>query len=462
MAETTQKPAPKGLFIKTYGCQMNVYDSERMRDVLKPLGYAPVETPEAAELVVLNTCHIREKATEKVFSELGRLKELKEETGGKLRIAVAGCVAQAEGEEIMRRQPAVDLVVGPQSYHRLPEMIARMSRKTGDVLETDFAAEEKFDALPKMREVDGPSAFLSVQEGCDKFCTFCVVPYTRGAEYSRGVDAITDEARELARKGVKEIVLIGQNVNAWHGAAPASDGRGGEWGLGQLIRHVAMIGGVERIRYTTSHPRDMADDLIEAHRDVEKLSPFLHLPVQSGSDRILKAMNRQHTAADYLRIVDRIREARPDIALASDFIVGFPGESEKDFEDTLALVKAANFAQAYSFKYSPRPGTPAADMSLQVSEEVKGERLQHLQDLIREQARAFNKATIGKTVSVLFTHDGKRAGQALGYSPWMQAVHIEDGAAVKGRMAEVEIVDATMASLSGRLVSADMRSEVLA
>jgi tRNA-2-methylthio-N6-dimethylallyladenosine synthase len=462
MAETTQKPAPKGLFIKTYGCQMNVYDSERMRDVLKPLGYTPVDTPEAAELIVLNTCHIREKATEKVFSELGRLRELKEETGGRLRIAVAGCVAQAEGEEIMRRQPAVDLVVGPQSYHRLPEMIARMARKTGDRLETDFAAEEKFDALPKTREIDGPSAFLSVQEGCDKFCTFCVVPYTRGAEYSRGADAITAEARELARKGAKEIVLIGQNVNAWHGAAPAQVGQGGEWRLGQLIRHIAMIGGVERIRYTTSHPRDMTDDLVEAHRDVEKLAPFLHLPVQSGSDRILKAMNRQHTASDYLRIVERLRAAQPDIALASDFIVGFPGESEKDFEDTLALVKAAGFAQSYSFKYSPRPGTPASDMGLQVGEDVKEDRLQRLQALIRMQAEAFNAATVGKTVKVLFARDGKRAGQALGYSPWMQPVHVENGASVMGRMADVEITDATPSSLGGRVVSVDARSEVLA
>jgi tRNA-2-methylthio-N6-dimethylallyladenosine synthase len=460
MAETAQKPAPKGLFIKTYGCQMNVYDSERMRDVLKPLGYAPVDTPEAAELVVLNTCHIREKATEKVFSELGRLKELKEETGGRLRIAVAGCVAQAEGAEIMRRQPAVDLVVGPQSYHRLPEMIARMARKTGDILETDFAAEEKFDALPKAREINGPSAFLSVQEGCDKFCTFCVVPYTRGAEYSRGADAIVAEARELARRGAKEIVLIGQNVNAWHGAAPASDRQGGEWGLGRLIRHIAMIGGVERIRYTTSHPRDMADDLIEAHRDVETLAPFLHLPVQAGSDRILKAMNRQHTAADYLRMIDRIRATCPDVALASDFIVGFPGESEKDFEDTLALVKAVGFAQAYSFKYSSRPGTPAADMSLQVAEEVKEERLQRLQSLIREHAGAFNAATVGRTVSVLFARDGKRSGQALGYSPWMQPVHVENGAHLIGRMADVEIMEATPSSLGGRVVSTDARSEV--
>ncbi|MEP7210069.1 MAG: MiaB/RimO family radical SAM methylthiotransferase, partial [Alphaproteobacteria bacterium] len=316
MAGPTQKPPvrqanTKGLYIKTYGCQMNVYDSERMKDVLAPLGYAPVETPEAADLVVLNTCHIREKATEKVFSELGQLKKTKEQGGGRMRIAVAGCVAQAEGQEIMRRQPAVDFVVGPQSYHRLPEMIARIARQAGDRLETDFAAEEKFDALPT-RAAHGPSAFLSVQEGCDKFCTFCVVPYTRGAEYSRSVDTIVAEARDLARQGVKEIVLIGQNVNAWHGAAPA--GEAGAWRLGQLIRHVAKIGGVERIRYTTSHPRDMDDDLIAAHGEVVQLAPFLHLPVQSGSDRILRAMNRGHDAATYLRIVGQARTARPDIA----------------------------------------------------------------------------------------------------------------------------------------------------
>jgi tRNA-2-methylthio-N6-dimethylallyladenosine synthase len=452
----TSKPSTRGLFIKTYGCQMNVYDSERMRDVLKPLGYAPVDSPEAADLVVLNTCHIREKATEKVFSELGRLKEIKQETGGNMRIAVAGCVAQAEGEEIMRRQPAVDMVVGPQSYHRLPEMIAKLSRKTGDVLETDFAAEEKFDALPKTRDVEGASAFLSVQEGCDKFCTFCVVPYTRGAEFSRGTDAIVAEARDLARKGVVEIVLIGQNVNAWHGAAPAHDVRGGEWGLGNLIRHIARIGGIERIRYTTSHPRDMAEDLIEAHVDVEQLSPFLHLPVQAGSDRILKAMNRQHTADDYLRIVDRVRSARPDIALASDFIVGFPGESDKDFEDTLKLVEAVGFAQAYSFKYSPRPGTPAAGMQLQVEERVKEERLARLQKLISDQARAFNNATIGRKLKVLFSREGKRDGQALGYSPYMQSVHVDNGAHLTNRLAEVEIVGATMASLTGRLVDAEV------
>ncbi len=450
MADT---PA-KGLFIKTYGCQMNVYDSERMRDVLKPLGYAVVDSAEAADLVVLNTCHIREKATEKVFSELGRLKELKEETGGRLRIAVAGCVAQAEGAEIMRRQPAVDLVVGPQSYHRLPEMIARMARQTGDRLETDFAAEEKFDALPKTREIDGPSAFLSVQEGCDKFCTFCVVPYTRGAEYSRGADAIVAEARELARLGAKEIVLIGQNVNAWHGSALAHDARGGEWRLGDLIRHVAKIGGIERIRYTTSHPRDMSDDLIAAHAEVGQLAPFFHLPVQSGSDRVLKAMNRQHAAEDYLRIIERMRAARPDIAVASDFIVGFPGESEKDFEETLQLVREVRFAQAYSFKFSARPGTPAAGMSLQVSEDVKDERLARLQTLLGEQAGAFNSATIGRRLPVLFTREGKLAGQALGYSPYMQPVHVVDGWRLMGRIAEVEIAGATMSSLTGRLVEA--------
>jgi len=454
---------PKGLFIKTYGCQANVYDSERMRDVLAPLGYTPVDSAEAADLVVLNTCHIREKATEKVFSELGRLKDMKQLSGGTMRIAVAGCVAQAEGEEIMRRQPAVDMVVGPQSYHRLPEMIARLSRQTGDVLEVDFAAEEKFDALPKSRQVSGPSAFLAVQEGCDKFCTFCVVPYTRGAEFSRSADAIMAEARELASKGVREIVLIGQNVNAWHGASPAIGGGGGawrppEWRLGDLIRHVAQVG-FERIRYMTSHPRDMSDDLIEAHRDVETLSPFLHLPVQAGSDRILKAMNRQHTAADYLRTIERVRKARPDIAFASDFIVGFPGEGDRDFDDTLALVKAVGFAQAYSFKYSPRPGTPAAGMQLQVEEAVKEERLARLQALINEQSQAFNTATVGRKLPVLFSRVGKHAKQVLGYSPYMQSVHVENGAHLFGRIAEIEIVGASMTSLSGREGTTAMMSE---
>jgi tRNA-2-methylthio-N6-dimethylallyladenosine synthase len=450
-SDTPPSTRPKGLFIKTYGCQMNVYDSERMRDVLRPLGYAPVDGPEAADLVVLNTCHIREKATEKVFSELGQLKKMKEATGSRMRIAVAGCVAQAEGAEIMRRQPAVDLVVGPQSYHRLPEMIARIARETGDRLETDFAAEEKFDALPKVRELDGPSAFLSVQEGCDKFCTFCVVPYTRGAEYSRGTDEIIAEARELARKGAREIVLLGQNVNAWHGRAPA--GEGGAWTLGQLIRHVAKIGGIERIRYTTSHPRDMDDDLIAAHGEVQSLAPFLHLPVQSGSDRILKAMNRGHAAADYLRIVEKARAARPDIAMASDFIVGFPGESDADFEATLDLVRAVKFAQAYSFKYSPRPGTPAAGMDLQVAEDVKDERLARLQALLTEQAQAINAAQVGRSLPVLFTRKGKHAGQALGYSPYMQPVHVEAAPHLMGAMADIRIAGATATSLTGMLMS---------
>ena len=447
----------KGLFIKTYGCQMNVYDSERMRDVLAPLGYAPVDAPDQAYLVVLNTCHIREKATEKVFSELGRLKQLKEAGGGAMRIAVAGCVAQAEGEEIMRRQPAVDMVVGPQAYHRLPEMIARLARRTGDRLETDFAPEEKFDALPEARAPEGPSAFLSVQEGCDKFCSFCVVPYTRGAEYSRSVDAIIAEARSLARHGVREIVLIGQNVNAWHGRAPAAGGEPSEpseWRLGRLIRHVARIGGIERIRYTTSHPGDMDEELVTAHAEVAQLAPFLHLPVQSGSDRILRAMNRRHTAEAYLRTIERVRRARPDIALASDFIVGFPGESDRDFEDTLDLVRAVGFSQAYSFKYSPRPGTPAAGMQLQVEEAVKDERLARLQQLIGEQASDFNTASIGRRMQVLFTRPGRRQGQALGYSPWMQPVHVDQGASVLGGLADVDITGATMSSLTGRLCGA--------
>ena len=445
----------KGLFIKTYGCQMNVYDSERMRDVLAPLGYAPVDAAEAADLVILNTCHIREKATEKVFSELGQLNKIKERSGGRMRIAVAGCVAQAEGQEIMRRQPAVDFVVGPQAYHRLPEMIARLARQTGDRLETDFAAEEKFDALPA-RVADGPSAFLSVQEGCDKFCTFCVVPYTRGAEYSRSADAITVEARALAHQGVKEIVLIGQNVNAWHGAPPA--GEAGEWGLGRLIRHLAKIGGVQRIRYATSHPRDMDEALLVAHGEVEQLAPFLHLPVQSGSDRILKAMNRGHDVGSYLRLIAKARAVRPDIALASDFIVGFPGESEADFQATLDLVAEARFAQAYAFKYSPRPGTPAASMDLQVAEGVKDERLARLMTLLQRQSQAFNTATIGRKVKVLFTRTGKHDGQVLGYSSYMQPVHVAGGASLMNQIAEVEIIDATMTSLTGRAISvlADM------
>ena len=441
----------KGLFIRTHGCQMNVYDSERIRDVLKPLGYAPVDAPEGADLVVINTCHIREKATEKVYSELGKLKRMKEASGGRMTIAVAGCVAQAEGAEIIRRQPAVDLVLGPQAYHKLPEMIARASRAVGDRLETEFDTVEKFDALPKTRQPDGPAAFVSVQEGCDKFCTFCVVPYTRGAEMSRNVDDIVAEVRDLASKGVREITLLGQNVNAFHGPAPRLDG-GGDWNLGQLVRHLARVGGIERIRYTTSHPRDMDSDLIAAHGDTAAMMPFLHLPVQSGSDRILKAMNRGHTASDYRDIIARVRNARPDIAIASDFIVGFPGESDAEFEATMQLVRDINYAIAYSFKYSARPGTPAAGMHGQVSEEVKDARLQALQSLLRDQQTAFNQSQVGRVIPVLVTGKGRNPGQLHGRSPYLQAVHFEGGAPLMNAMVDVKIVAASLNSLTGELV----------
>jgi len=450
MTKTTPDTPSKKVFIKTYGCQMNVYDSERMKDVLAPIGYAPVEQPEGADLVVLNTCHIREKATEKVYSELGKIKRLKEAQGGEMTIAVAGCVAQAEGAEIMRRQPAVDLVLGPQAYHKLPEMIARVHRSTGERLETEFETLEKFDALPKTRKADGPAAFLSVQEGCDKFCTFCVVPYTRGAELSRSVDDVTVEARSLASQGVREITLLGQNVNAYHGAAPAIEG-GDEWTLSQLIRHLAKIGGFDRLRYITSHPRDMDDDLIAAHADTPELMPFLHLPVQSGSNNILKAMNRGHTREHYLDIMRRVKDARPDIALASDFIVGFPGESDKDFEDTMDLVREVDYAIAYSFKYSERPGTPAAEMFGQVPEDVKNERLQALQALLREQQTRFNTSKIGQTIPVLVTGTGRRDGQMHGRSPWLQSVHFDGAPELSGQIVDVAIAGATMSSLSGDL-----------
>ncbi|HEY5338985.1 MAG TPA: tRNA (N6-isopentenyl adenosine(37)-C2)-methylthiotransferase MiaB [Rhizomicrobium sp.] len=427
----------KKLFIKTYGCQMNVYDSARMADLLAPLGYAPTNAPEDADMVILNTCHIREKAADKVYSELGRLKELKDkraEAGSKMLIAVAGCVAQAEGAEIVRRQKAVDIVVGPQSYHRLPEMIARIARGTGHALETDFPVEEKFDSLPEEMTVSGPTAFLTVQEGCDKFCTFCVVPYTRGAEYSRPVAQIEREARKLAEKGVREITLLGQNVNAYSGA-----GLDGEtWSLAQLIRRLAAIKGLDRIRYTTSHPRDMSDDLIAAHRDIEELMPYLHLPVQSGSDRILDAMNRQHTRDDYFRLVDRVRAARPDLALSSDFIVGFPGETDKDFADTLALVRQVGYASHFAFKYSPRPGTPAAGHK-QIDEDVKSARLEELQTLLLAQQRDFNQSCIGKTMDVLFEKPGRKDGQAIGRSPFLQSVHAEGAAHLLGQIHKVRV-----------------------
>lgn len=452
MTDTTSKTPNKRLFIKTYGCQMNVYDSERMKDVLAPLGYMSVDTPEDADLVLLNTCHIREKATEKVFSELGQLKRMKQASGNKMLIGVAGCVAQAEGEEIMRRQPAVDIVLGPQAYHKLPEMIARVHRAADERLETEFDVEEKFDALPKERQVDGPSAFLSVQEGCDKFCSFCVVPYTRGAEFSRNVDAIVAEARLLIQKGVREINLLGQNVNAFHGAAPKLEG-GDDWTLGKLIRHLAKIDGLERIRFTTSHPRDMDDDLIECFGDTPKLMPYLHLPVQAGSDAILKAMNRGHTAEHYIDIIDRVRAARPDVAITSDFIVGFPGERDQDFEDTMAIVERIDYAAAYSFKYSRRPGTPAADMFSQVPEDVKDERLQRLQALIREQQTRFNKSQIGKTIPVLVSGKARNEGQMAGRTPYLQATHFACSEDLTGQIVNVKIETGTLNSVGGVLVS---------
>jgi tRNA-2-methylthio-N6-dimethylallyladenosine synthase len=438
-------PAPKKrLFIKTYGCQMNVYDSERMADVLRPLGYGLTDAPEGADLVVLNTCHIREKATEKVYSELGQIKRMKAEkaaAGGAMLVAVAGCVAQAEGAEIVRRQPAVDLVVGPQSYHRLPELIARAHRAAGETLAADFAPEAKFDALPTARAPSGVTAFLTVQEGCDKFCAFCVVPYTRGAEYSRPAAAIEAEARGLAAQGVREITLLGQNVNAY------DDGASG--GLAGLVRRLAAVPGLARIRYTTSHPRDMDDALIAAHGEVEALMPYLHLPVQSGSDRVLKAMNRAHTAEHYLRLVERIRAARPDIALSGDFIVGFPGERDADFEATLQLVRDVGYASAFSFKYSRRPGTPAAATPGQVAEEVKAERLARLQALLDEQQAAFNAAQVGRVLPVLFEKPGRRPGQIAGRSPYLQPVHCEGEAGMIGKIARVKIVSASRGSLTG-------------
>jgi tRNA-2-methylthio-N6-dimethylallyladenosine synthase len=439
----------KKLYIKTYGCQMNVYDSARMADLLAPIGYAASDTSDDADMVILNTCHIREKAAEKVYSELGRLAKLKQARGGML-IAVAGCVAQAEGEEIIARQPAVDLVVGPQSYHRLPEMIARVARAGGHALETDFPAEDKFDALPEAASDVGATAFLTVQEGCDKFCTFCVVPYTRGNEYSRAPEQILLEANRLVERGAREITLLGQNVNAYAGC----NSQGEVWGLARLIRRLSRIEGLARLRYTTSHPRDMSADLIEAHRDVGALMPYLHLPVQSGSDTILEAMNRGHTAESYLRLVARIRAARSDLALSSDFIVGFPGESEADFEATLRLIREVGFAQAFSFKYSPRPGTPAATLRKQVPEDVKDARLQTLQALILSQQDAFNASCAGKILPVLFEKPGRKSGQAVGRSPYLQPVHVEGAAHLIGEIRDVRIESVFPNSLKGAFVAA--------
>ncbi|WP_425410408.1 tRNA (N6-isopentenyl adenosine(37)-C2)-methylthiotransferase MiaB [Hyphococcus sp.] len=452
MTETRRKQG-KSVFIRTYGCQMNVYDSERMAGLLKPLGYGLADAPDDADLVILNTCHIREKAAEKVYSELGRLKKMKSEkarAGGDMKIAVAGCVAQAEGPEITARARHVDMVVGPQAYHRLPELLARAARDDGDILETDFAVDEKFDRLAK-RSADGPTAFLTIQEGCDKFCTFCVVPYTRGAEVSRGVDAIVAEARALAAQGVREITLLGQNVNAWRSAAPSGES-GARWGLGELCRHLAKIDGIERIRFTTSHPRDMDDGLIAALGEETKLMPYLHLPVQAGSDKILKAMNRGHTAAHYIRQIEQIRAARPDIAISGDFIVGFPGETNEDFEGTLALVEEIGYASAYSFKYSRRPGTPGAVMPKQVAEPEKDERLARLQTLLEAQRRDFNQRQIGGVLPVLFEKPGRHEGQLIGRSPYLQSVHVTAPQSMLGSIAPVRIDDTTPNALAGVLV----------
>jgi tRNA-2-methylthio-N6-dimethylallyladenosine synthase len=436
----------------TWGCQMNVYDSGRMADVLAPLGYRPADRPDDADMIILNTCHIRDRAAEKVFSELGRLRLVKQaraEAGQRTILAVAGCVAQAEGAEILARAPYVDIVLGPQTYHRLPEMVAQAARAAGAVIETDFPAEQKFDHLPEEAAPQGLTAFLTIQEGCDKFCSFCVVPYTRGAEASRPAASILAEARRLLAQGTREITLLGQNVNAWHGDGP--DGR--PRSLGWLMQALADLPGLLRIRYTTSHPRDMDDDLIAAHRDIPAVMPFLHLPVQSGSDRILAAMNRKHTAADYRALVARLRAARPDIALSSDFITGHPGETDADFEATMQLVRDIGFAGAFSFKYSPRPGTPAAGAPHQVPEAVKDARLQALQALLREQQAAFNADCVGRTAPVLFTGHGRHPGQIVGRSPWLQPVHVQGPASLIGTEAMVKIATAHTNSLSGTLAA---------
>ena len=431
---TTPATQLKKLFIKTYGCQMNVYDSERMVEAMAGEGYVTTEVIEDADLVLLNTCHIREKASEKLFSDLGRLRPLKAARPD-LKIGVAGCVAQAEGDEIKRRMPLVDLVVGPQAYHRLPEML----RGQGKTTDTDFPAENKFDLLPKRTALRGPSAFLTVQEGCDKFCAFCVVPYTRGSEVSRPVDRILTEEQGLVDKGVRDITLLGQNVNAYHAAG---------YGLARLIRDLAEIGGLQRIRYTTSHPGDMADDLIAAHGDCPKLMPYLHLPVQSGSDRVLKAMNRRHTAAQYLALIQRIRAARPDILLSSDFIAGFPGESDADHRATLDLIAAVGFGMAYSFKYSPRPGTPAAEKP-ELPEDVANARLHELQTLLTAQQRAAQDAMIGREVSVLYEKAGRMPGQMVGKSDHLHAVHVDDSQGTVGELVRVRIAASSSNSLAG-------------
>ncbi len=441
------------LFVKSFGCQMNVYDSQRMTDTLAPEGYVETATAEDADLIILNTCHIREKAAEKVYSELGRMRRLKEDAAANDRrvlIAVAGCVAQAEGEEIVRRAPTVDVVVGSQNYHHLPGLIARAERE-GHAVDTEFPVDDKFDhlAAPSRAAMRGRgvTAFVTVQEGCDKFCTFCVVPFTRGAETSRAVDKISAEVERLADAGVREVTLIGQNVNAYHGAGP--DGRA--WSLARLLEHLAGIGGIERLRYTTSHPLDMADDLIAAHRDLPALMPQLHLPVQSGSDRILAAMNRRHTRADYLDVISRLLESRPEMALTSDFIVGFPGETEDDFAATLSLVEEIGYSGAFSFKYSPRPGTRGAEMTDQVDEAVKSDRLHRLQHAIDRQQAAFNRRCVGRTFDVLFERPGRHPGQIVGRSPYLQPVQVEAPSSLIGAFASITVTEVSSNSLFGAL-----------
>jgi tRNA-2-methylthio-N6-dimethylallyladenosine synthase len=443
----------KTLHIKTFGCQMNAYDSERMAEALGELGYALTEDAAEADLVILNTCHIREKAAEKVYSELGRMritKERRKRDGRDTIIAVAGCVAQAEGAEIMARAPAVDIVVGPQSYHRLADLVAEAARQGGGRLATEFPAESKFGHLPQRpRGKTQISAYVTVQEGCDKFCTFCVVPYTRGAEFSRGVEEIVAEVERLAANGTREITLLGQNVNAYHGAGP--DGR--DWTLAKLLRRLAEVLGIERLRYTTSHPLDMDDELIALFGDEPKLMPYLHLPFQAGSDRILAAMNRRHTAAEYEAVIGKVRAARPDIALSTDIIVGFPGETDRDFEATLQLAERIRFAQAFTFKYSARPGTPAAELASQVPDGVKRERLHALQSLIERDRHAFDQAMVGRRLAVLFEGKGRKPGQIAGRSPYLQAVHVEGPEASIGQVAAVDISAASPNSLTGVMKS---------
>ncbi|WP_419907414.1 tRNA (N6-isopentenyl adenosine(37)-C2)-methylthiotransferase MiaB [Hoeflea sp.] len=463
MASAKTPDSSRKVFVKTYGCQMNVYDSERMADALASDGYRVTDNPADADLLLLNTCHIREKAAEKVYSELGRIRQLKEARraeGGDLMVGVAGCVAQAEGQEIIRRAPVVDLVIGPQTYHRLPQALAR-ARGGEKVVETDYAIEDKFEHLPrperKVIASRGVTAFLTVQEGCDKFCTFCVVPYTRGSEVSRPVEQIVGEAENLVSAGVREITLLGQNVNAWHGAG--SDGR--EWGLGELLRRLSTIDGLERLRYTTSHPRDMDDALIAAHRDLDKLMPYLHLPVQAGSDSVLKAMNRRHTAQDYLQLIDRIRAARPDIALSGDFIVGFPGESDDDFEATLQLVDKVRYAQAFSFKYSPRPGTPGAERGDQVPEDVKSQRLDRLQALLRKHQSEFAESCVGLEIDLLLEKPGRLPGQLIGRSPWLQPVIVDANSSQIGEIIRVRITRAGANALFAEIPQGESGSSTI-